>query len=65
MGGARGHFRCTPGWPENVANYVAEYRTARVREVDVGIVQTLSNQNSHVMIGFKLVLLCPAENAIV
>ena len=44
------------GWPENVANYGAEYRTARVREVDVGIVQTLSNQNSRVTIGFKLVL---------
>ena len=43
------------GWPENVANYGAEYRTARVREVDVGIVQTLSNQNSRVTIGFKLV----------
>ena len=43
------------GWPENVANYGAEYCTARVREVNVGIVQTLSNQNSHVTIGFKLV----------
>ncbi len=26
------------GWPENVANCVTEYRTARVREVYVGIV---------------------------
>ncbi len=43
------------GWPENVANYGAEYRTARVREVYVGIVQTLSNQNSCVTMGVKLV----------
>ncbi len=32
------------GWPENVANCVVEYCTARVQEVYVGIVQTLSNQ---------------------
>ena len=43
------------GWPENVAHCVAEYCTARVQEVYVGIVQTLFFQISRITIGIKLV----------